>query len=122
MIYCVKTNNGITESFSSTCGVKQGCNLSPTLANVYQNDLHDLFDNECTPVELAGLKMNLLSWADDLVLMSSSAAGLQRWLNKLEIYCYKWNLEVNNSKTKCMVFNCMEAVQKSRTLPITDSS
>ncbi len=60
--------------------------------------------SECTPVELAGLKMNSLSWADDLVLISSSAAGLQHCLNKLEIYCYKWNLEVNNPKTKCMVF------------------
>ncbi len=86
--YCVKTNAGVTKSFASTCGVKQGCNLSPTLANIYQNDLHDLFDDKCTPVKLAGLEINSLSWGDDLVLMSSTATGLQRCLNQLERYCY----------------------------------
>ncbi len=54
--YCVKTSNGITESFSSTCGVKQGSNLSLNLIYSYQNDLHDLLDDECTHVDLAGVK------------------------------------------------------------------
>ena len=42
--YCIKTEKGITKQFSSTTGVKQGCNLSLCMSNLYQNDLHILFD------------------------------------------------------------------------------
>ena len=101
--YCIKTSSGISEPFSSTSGVKQGCYLSPTLANIYQNDLHEIFDEPCAPVNLADMPLSSMSWADDLVLLSESAEGLQRSLDKLRDYCYKWGLQVNKAKTKCMV-------------------
>jgi hypothetical protein len=41
---------------------------------------------------------------DDLVILSESQAGLQNSLNKLEKYCYKWQLTVNTNKTKIMIF------------------
>ena len=47
--------------------------------------------------------MNSLSWADDLVLLSTSPQGLQKCLDKLNQYAYKWGLAVNSAKTKCMV-------------------
>lgn len=65
--YCVKTGEGLTQCFDSASGVKQGFNLSPTLANVFQNDLHSIFDNNCDPVQLSDLSLNSMSWADDLV-------------------------------------------------------
>jgi hypothetical protein len=36
-----------------------------------------------------------LLYADDLVLISESAIGLQNSLNILSCYCDKWNLTVN---------------------------
>ena len=42
--YSIKTNSGITNNFGSATGVKQGCSLSPTLSNIFQNALHDIFD------------------------------------------------------------------------------
>jgi len=100
--YSIKTEQGLSEPLPSNCGVKQGCNLSPTLANLFQNDLHDIFDDTCNPVDLDGLKFNSLSWADDLALFSTSEEGLQNCLNKLGDYCKKWGLQVNTKKTKCM--------------------
>ena len=44
-------------------------------------------------------------YADDLVIMSQSAVGLQNALNKLNSYCLKWKLTVNVTKTKIMIFN-----------------
>ncbi len=32
--HCVKSDGGLTQACQSLCGVKQGCNLSPTLANI----------------------------------------------------------------------------------------
>ncbi len=101
--FCVKTRNGVTDSFISDSGVLQGCNLSPTLSNIFQNDLHETFIGEMDSLCLNDTEINALSWADDLIIMSSSRAGLQRRLNKLESYCWKWGLSVNTLKTKVMV-------------------
>ena len=103
--YSVKTDYGITSAFESMTGVKQGCALSPTLSNIFQNDLHDIFDHFCDPVELEQTYFNSLSWADDLVLISQSSEGLQSCLDKLGHYCDKWHLNVNVKKTKTMVMS-----------------
>ena len=64
--YSIKCKSGINKSFVSMLGVKQGCNLSPTLSNFFQNDLHDLFDKICDPVQLEEFKINSPSWPDDV--------------------------------------------------------
>ena len=102
--YHVKTPHGVTPAFPSDSGVRQGCNLSPTLANIFQNDIHDIFQNDCDPVRLGDIDVNSMSWADDLVLMSTTAIGLQRCLDRIQGYCHKWSLQVNKVKTKCMIF------------------
>ena len=103
--YVVKTDNYLSESFVSNSGVKQGCNLSPILSNIYQNDMYKIFDETCEPVVINNLtNLNMLSWADDLILLSESAKGLQKCLDRLERYCFKWGLNINNEKNKCMIF------------------
>ena len=44
-------------------------------------------------------------FADDIVILSESNAGLQNSLNKLHAYCSKWNLTVNSDNTKVVIFN-----------------
>ena len=44
-------------------------------------------------------------YADDIVLMSSSAEGLQVAINKLQLYLSEWHLELNTSKSKIIIFN-----------------
>ena len=63
-----------------------------------------IFDEICDPTCLGTLKINSLSWADDLVIVSKSALGLQNCLNKLYLYCQKWGLNLNTQKTKCIEF------------------
>ena len=103
--YCVKLDKGLTENIPSNSGVKQGCVLSPLLFNLFLHDFPDIFDDGCDAVLCGTLKMNCLMFADDLVLFSESAPGLQNCLNKLNTYTKKWNLKVNINKTKVVVFN-----------------
>jgi len=103
--FTIKCNGGITDSFHSTVGVKQGCILSPLFFNVFLSDLPNIFDNSCDPVYLGGSSLNCLLYADDLIILSESASGLQCALNKLHTYCKKWKLSVNIGKTNVMIFN-----------------
>ena len=43
-------------------------------------------------------------YADDIVLISSSAVGLRKHLHTLQEYSTKWKLDVNTDKTKVCVF------------------
>ncbi len=73
------------------------------MAILYQNDLHDIFDESCDPVVLQNTSFNSLSWADDLVLLSETHAGLQKCLDRLCHSCDKWDLRVNEKKTVGMI-------------------
>ena len=57
------------------------------------------------PVSLNTSKINCLMYADDVILLSETPAGLQNSLSHLQKYCTKWGLEVNTKKTKSLIFN-----------------
>ena len=61
---------------------------------------------ECPPLKIGvimlvsqftwgDITMNSLSNANDLNLISETSEGLQKCLDKLHSYCYKWGLTVN---------------------------
>ncbi len=101
---CLKMNDLVTPHFRTYCGVKQGCILSPKLFNLFINDIPDIFDKTCSPVLLGKKSISCLMYADDLVIFSESADGLQNCLNKLHAYTEKWGLKVNLKKTKILIF------------------
>ena len=101
----IKFNSGLSEKIYLNNGVKQGCVLSPTLFNLFINDLPNIFTDECHPVSLYKEKLNCLLYADDLVLISESEHGLQCCLDKLYTYCTNWNLKINVEKSKVVIFN-----------------
>ena len=78
-ISAVKINNSITPTFKSEVGVKPGDNLSPSLFNVYLNDLK-FPEHSCDPIKLSSVSLSHLLWADDLLIMSESSVGLQKCL------------------------------------------
>ena len=65
--------------------MRQGCILSPLLFNLYLNDIPLRLENTqgLDPITLPnGSRLNLLLYADDLVLISTSAVGLQRSIER----------------------------------------
>ena len=91
-------------------GLRQGCILSPCLFSFYIADFpaflgSRVHENRYEGVKLIDTVVRVLMYADDMALVSSSAADLQRMLNALYEYCSLWRMLVNVRKTKVMVFH-----------------
>ena len=50
------------------------------------------------------LKLLILLYADDTMILADSPDKLQAAINGMEKYCEKWKLKVNVSKTKIIIF------------------
>ena len=87
-------------------GVKQGCPLSATLFGLFvdglEQHLMDTLGHDAP--SLSGVLIPLLLYADDLTIMSTTPAGLQRLLNALQLFCEQRQLSVNLTKTKVVTF------------------
>ena len=105
-------NGTISPEFVSEIGVRQGENLSPALFSIYLNDLQSYLQNNGSVwVELSDtidftlwLKLLVLLYADDTVLIANSELDLQKSLDIFNNYCENWHLQVNTNKTKMFVF------------------
>ena len=112
--YKIKLNKGYLDPISSNLGLKQGCPLSPMLFNLYIDDIKDIFDSKCDPIPLQNENIYHFLYADDLVLISSSAGGLQRSLNKLGDFAETKSLTVSIKKSKSLIFNTSGILLKSQ--------
>jgi hypothetical protein len=117
---CVKDKGQFSNLFNCNVGVRQGENLSPLLFAMYLNDLTQFLSNKMAGLtdlsqdirELLSdddvevfLKLYLLMYADDMILLSETKEDLQIALDELYTYCICWKLTVNVSKTKIMIFS-----------------
>ena len=111
---CVNLGEGTTKTFESNVGLKQGCNMSPNLFNLFINDIVECFDKiDSKPAKLLKESLNCLLYADDLVIISETSEGLQNCLNSLNKYTKMWKLSVNYKKTKAMVISKRKTKTKS---------
>ena len=101
----VKLSDGLLKPFTTTISVKQGCVLSPILFNLYIDKICTIFDKSCDPVTANNRDFNCLLWADDLLLVSKSAIGLQNSIDKMHNFYSELGLQINIKKTKIIIFN-----------------
>ena len=92
---CVMVDGEQTDWFETHMGVRQGCVISPILYSVFINGFaKELIGKKVGGVNIGEEVLNLLLFADDIVLFADDGDSLQRMLVTLEEYCRKWRFEV----------------------------
>ena len=103
----VKNRGWTSFLIHNVLGVNQGVIASGLLFRKYMADMGDYLKSRFGVYMGHSIIMHLL-WADDLVLISDTCAGLQKQLDGLQNFCTKNLTAVNDIKTKCMAFGKTE--------------
>lgn len=91
--------------FDSDVGWKQGCPLSPILFAIYQCDIDQTFKKQtCRGIVIGKVKINVIAYADDIVLLADRPSELTEMLRVLERYCARKDMIVNVEKIKLQRF------------------
>ena len=87
-MFYVKWNNCLSDSFSPSCGLRQGSLLSPILFTVFLDGLSQSLNLSNAGCSFDGLVINHLCYADDLVLFAPSIKALQCLIFICEKICF----------------------------------
>jgi hypothetical protein len=71
---------------------------------MYVNDIDSYLCTADAGVSIQNVKILSLFFADDLVIFNETPEGLQAEIDRLYLYCNKWKLKLNTSKSQIMVF------------------
>ena len=88
--------------FTVSNGVRHGGILSPLFFNVYLDGLSDILCKTECGCTMGGRMINHLMYADDVVIVSPLAKGLQRLIHICAAYGDSHDITFNHAKTVCM--------------------
>ena len=99
---CTYVEGEKSEPFSLNQGVAQGDPLSPTLFNIFINDLLVEIHAEVSDISIGNQNIPALQYADDLVALAGSAEQIQHVINIIFTYSKKWRFLANVLKSAVM--------------------
>ena len=85
----VRLGDKVSKEVRKLQGVRQGCPLSPTLFNYFVDLLAVALSKTGSGLEIYGLDLTSLLYADDVVLMAESAVKLQDLIDVVDKFCRK---------------------------------
>ena len=97
----------VGQPYQSRTGLKQGCPLSPTLFELFAYGLHRYIKVHCLaqgPALEADVRVPILGYAEDFVLLTSSPGDPQRLNDAAAAFCDAIGMIICVVKTQTMVF------------------
>jgi retron-type reverse transcriptase len=98
----VKVGMEKSEAYRTTEGVKQGGVLSPYLFNFFINEMITNCLDLNIGAKIGDHNISIVSYCDDIVLLSSTTSHLERLLDECQSYASSWKLEFNARKSVYM--------------------
>lgn len=105
--FAVKWNSKLSAQFPVGSGVRQGSCLSPAVFNVFMNIFITKLKLQGIGCHISTLFIGCLLYADDVILLSPTIAGLQTMLDKCSELAVLLSLSFNVSKCHCIVIGRM---------------
>ena len=102
--FMVKWENVLSKPFSVRNGVRQGGVLSPSLFNVFIEDLSLSLCSQKFGCFMNGTCFNHLNYADDAVLLAPSPGALQKLLDICDQFACDNDMLYNVKKSFCLAF------------------
>lgn len=84
-------------------GVRQGCNISPYLFNIYIEKAIEKCKECCTGIVLNGVRIQMLRFADDIALLAPDESNLKRSLECMNEVLTEYKMKINMTKTEILV-------------------
>ena len=100
----VRTENGMKSGFNIKKGVRQSCVLTPNLFKLYPEKIFREVE-DMKGVNIGGVNVNNLRYADDTVLLAEGPMFLQALLTAVNEKGKSYGMEMNIIKTKSMVIS-----------------
>jgi hypothetical protein len=100
----VRIGNDYGEWFQTDVGTRQGDPLSPLLFIAYLERVMDQVRQNTCGINIGGIVINNLRFADDIDLVDEDASSLQRLVEQTKTAAEQSGLMLNTNKTKTMVF------------------
>jgi len=84
--------------------VRKGCNLSPFLCNIYTEQAINESKECCTEINVTGVRIQMLRFADDIAIIGQDEINLKRTLESLDgILKSNYRMKIKREKTEVMV-------------------
>ena len=100
----VLLNNMAGPFFNTTVGLRQGCLLSPTLFNLFLEEIMSEIEiKHATSISVGGRPILNLKFADDIDLLAGSNAELQNLTDELAKSTSRYGMEISAEKSKVMI-------------------
>ena len=100
----VLLNNMAGPFFNTTVGLRQGCLLSPTLFNLFLEEIMSEIEiKHATSISVGGRPIWNLKFADDIDLLAGSNAELQHLTDELAKSTSRYGMEISAEKSKVMI-------------------
>ncbi len=95
----------VSDTFSTTIGVKQGGPLSPRLFSLYVEGIIALVEHTGLGFRIGSYLVNIMLYADDIILVTEYMHQMQRLLNIVEEFGESLEIKFNPNKTNYMQIN-----------------
>ena len=106
----VKVGEGRSDPFELSCGLRQGCILSPLLFSLFINSVVARLKEAEVGVKCGSKLIFMFLYEDDAVIVAEDEKSMRLGLNVLMEWCREWSVEVNGEK--CGVMHMRRKVVK----------